>query len=120
MNEYYIVHLDRGMVYDFSKKNYIVRAENIDNLRRNLIQKYVRTTPISKKPIVYDGLIRIYDGPKVSRYIGTLLFDEKANGRAYWMKAGEFDFYYPVSAKTGRISGEGWDYFRPHSKKRKA
>lgn len=111
------------MVYDFSKEDYTMRAENIDNLRKNLIQKYVYKTPLFKGPNaynVYSGLIRIYDGPKGSRYVGTLLFDEKANGRAYWMKAGEFDFYYPVSAKTGRISGEGWDYFRPHSKKKKA
>lgn len=118
MKSYYITPLDIGGIYDLSKKNEIVRAENIDNLRKTLIAKYVYTSPPFRTVHAYDGMLRVEDN-STGLYIGTLLFNEKENGRAYWMKRGETGFFYPVSAKTGRISGEGMDYFRSPKKKRR-
>lgn len=114
MRSYYITHLDRSGMYDFSKKDGIVRAENIDNLRRNLIAEYVSNS--FNRVYSYSGMLHIADAK--GKYLGVLLFNDKEKGRAYWMKPWENDFYYPVSSKTGRISGEGMDYFRSYFKKK--
>lgn len=118
MRAYSISHLDWGYTPDFSKEDGVVKAEDINDLRRKLIAKYVYKSPILSRSVVYNGILRIEDA-KTSNLIGYLVFNEKDNGRAYWTKSIRDTFYYPISAKTGRISGEGWDYFRPVKKKKK-
>lgn len=103
---------------DFSKEDVVVKAEDINDLRRKLIAKYVYKSPISSRPFVYRGILRVKDA-KTYELIGHLVFNEKDNGRAYWTKSIRDTFYYPISAKTGRISGEGRDYFRPVKKEKK-
>lgn len=110
MIEYSIEYYDKGRIPDFSKKDSTIKAAGLDNLRARLIKDHVYYVPRTNILSVYDGLIRISNA-KNGKYLGTLIFNQK-DGRAYWMKPGEWDFYYPLSAKTGRISGEGMDYFR--------
>lgn len=117
MRAYLISHLDWGYAPDFSKEDGVVKAEDINDLRRKLIVKYVYKSPISSRPLVYDGILRVEDA-KTYGLIGYLVFNKKENGRAYWTKTINDSFFYPISAKTGRISGEGMDYFRSYFKKK--
>lgn len=120
---YYITHLDVGGMPDFSQQDGIVKANDINDLRRKLIKKYVvqHTYPLAPQwnyLSVYDGLLKVEDD-RTGKRLGILLFDKDENGRAYWVKKNMHHFFYPVSAKTGRITGEGMDYFRSSFKKKK-